>query len=187
MDDVKIFCPIVNGLSALQLQKDLLALKKWLLRFDITKTVVMHLGNTNQKYTYYMEEQPLQVVSQYKHTHKDLGVIIDSNLKFHSQATAVTNKANRILGPIKKSFNLLNISILYKSLVRPHLEYANVACYIAEYANANMLMLFFLDSQAYAFITCHIIILEVFKHWVVVVQSKTQLVLQWLLLQVICH
>ena len=86
----------------------------------------MHLGNTNQKYTFYMDKQPLQVVSE----HKDLGAIIDSNLKFHSQASAVTNKANRILGLIKKSFNSLNIRslpILYKSLVRPHLEYANIA------------------------------------------------------------
>ena len=39
----------------------------------VTKTVVMHLGNTNQKYTYHMDEQPLQVVSEYK----DLGVIIE--------------------------------------------------------------------------------------------------------------
>jgi len=92
-NDVKIFCPIFNQLSALQLQQDLLALKewsrKWLLKFNITKTMVMHLGNTNQCYTYYMDEQPLQVVSE----HKDLGIIIDSNLKFHSQSTAATNKA----------------------------------------------------------------------------------------------
>ena len=128
-DDVKIFCPIVDQLSALQLQQDLLALKewskKWLLKFNITKTVVMHLGNTNQCYTYYMDEQPLQVVSE----HKDLGIIIDSNLKFHSQTTAAANKANRVLGLIKKSFNYLNsrtLPILYKALVRPHLEYANV-------------------------------------------------------------
>ena len=127
-----IFCPIDNILIAVQLQKDLLALKewfkKWLLRFNVTKTAVMHLGNTKQKYTYYMDEQPLQVVSE----HKDLSIIIDSNLKFHSQATAVTNEVNRILGLIKKSFNSLNIRslpILYKSLARPHLEYAkyNVA------------------------------------------------------------
>jgi len=128
-DDVKIFCPIVNQQSAQQLQLDLLALKewseKWLLKFNLTKTVVMHLGNTNQCYTYHMDDQPLEAVSE----HKDLGIIIDSNLKFHSQTTAATNKANRVLGLIKKSFNSLNsrtLPLLYKSLVRPHLEYANV-------------------------------------------------------------
>jgi len=36
----------------------------------------MHLGNTNQCYTYYMDEQ------LYVPEHKDLGIIIDSNLKF---------------------------------------------------------------------------------------------------------
>jgi len=55
--------------------------------------VIMHLGNTDQFYTYYMDEQPLQVVSELK----DLGIIIDSNQKFHSQTTAGTSKANRVL------------------------------------------------------------------------------------------
>jgi len=128
-DDVKIFCPIVNQLSVLQLQQDLLALKewskKWVLKFNVTKTVVMHLGNTNQCYSYYMDDQQLQVVSE----HKDWGIIIDSSLKFHNHTTSVINKANRVLGLIKKTFNLQNsrtFPILYKALVRPHLEYANV-------------------------------------------------------------
>ena len=60
---------------------------------------------------------------------KDLGVIIDAELKFHSQCSVVVNKANRLLGLIKKSF--LNITTdmftsLYKALVRPVLEYGNL-------------------------------------------------------------
>jgi len=129
-DDIKIFCPIINQLSVLQLQQNLLALKewskKWLLKFKVTKTVVMHLGNTiSAIHSYYMDDQQLQAVSE----HKDLGIIIDSSLKFHSQTMAATNKSNRVLGLIKKSFNSLNsrtLPILYKALVRPHLEYANV-------------------------------------------------------------
>ena len=129
--DVKLFCPIVNQQSNFQLEQDLLLLKewsmKWLLNFNIVKTFVMHLGNSNPCHTYYMDGQPLQVVSE----HKDLGIIVDSSLKFHSQATSAINKANRVLGLIKKSFNTLNrktLPILYKALVRPHLEYANVVC-----------------------------------------------------------
>ena len=49
--------------------------------------VVMHVENSNQKYTYYMDKRPLQVMSE----HKDFSLIIGSNLKFHSQTTAVTN------------------------------------------------------------------------------------------------
>jgi len=66
-----------------------------------------------------MDEQPSQVVSE----HKDLGIIIDSNLKFHSQSAAATNKANRVLGLIKKSLNSLNsrtLPILFKALVIGH-------------------------------------------------------------------
>ena len=50
-------------------------------------------------------------------------------LKFHKQTAAAVKKANLVLGLIKKSFINLNqelLPILYKSLVRPHLEYGNV-------------------------------------------------------------
>jgi len=36
---------------------------------------------------------------------KDLGVLIDCNLKFHGQCSAVINKANRLLGIIKQKKN----------------------------------------------------------------------------------
>ena len=105
-DDVKLFCPIVNQQSNFQLEQDLLLLKewsmKWLLNFNIVKTFVMHLGNTNPCHTYYMDGQPLQVVSE----HKDLGIIVDSSLKLHSQATSAINKANCILGLIKNHLTL---------------------------------------------------------------------------------
>ena len=54
---------------------------------------------------------------------KDLGVLIDDELKFHKHTAAA------ILGIIRKSFALLDgvtQPLLYKSLVRPHLEYGNV-------------------------------------------------------------
>ena len=60
---------------------------------------------------------------------KDLRVIIDHELKFHQQTAASVKKTNRVLGSIKKSFSHLDettLPLLYKTLVRPHLEYANV-------------------------------------------------------------
>ena len=62
---------------------------------------------------------------------KDLGVSIDNELKFHTQTAAAIKRENSVLGVIKKSFTLLDAStlpLLYKSLVRPHLEYASVVC-----------------------------------------------------------
>ena len=57
---------------------------------------------------------------------KDLGVQIDSKLKFHNHTTVVTKKANRLVAIIWKTFQhfdkvmLIN---LYKTFVRPVLEY----------------------------------------------------------------
>ena len=60
---------------------------------------------------------------------KGLGVQIDNELKFHKQTAEALKRANSVLEIIKKSFALLDVStlpLLYKSLVRPHWEYANV-------------------------------------------------------------
>ena len=56
-------------------------------------------------------------------------VVVDCNLKFHSQCSAVVNKANRLLGLIKRTFLSLSedsFLSLYKSLVQPILEYGNL-------------------------------------------------------------
>ena len=60
---------------------------------------------------------------------KDLGVIIDNQLKFHTHTSAAVKKANSILGLIKRSFVALDedtLPLLFTSMVRPHLEYANI-------------------------------------------------------------
>ena len=57
---------------------------------------------------------------------RDLGVIVQNNLKCSKQCAKVVNTANGIIGMIKRSFSYLSKDIaiqLYKSLVRPHLEY----------------------------------------------------------------
>ena len=59
---------------------------------------------------------------------KDLGVKFDPTLKFSKHAAMVANKANKMVGIIRRTFDFLDesmLKILYKSLVRPHLEYAN--------------------------------------------------------------
>ena len=59
---------------------------------------------------------------------KDLGVIFDSELNFVQQCKEKINTAYSYLGIIKRNFILLDedaFVMLYKSLVRSHLEYAN--------------------------------------------------------------
>ena len=60
---------------------------------------------------------------------KDLGIIIDCHLKFHKHVAVTVSKARRLLGMINKCF--INLSpqtfpYLYKSFVRPCLEYGNI-------------------------------------------------------------
>ncbi len=60
---------------------------------------------------------------------KDLGVIFQENMNFNMHINDKVKKANRNVGLIFKTFTFMNIKMfltLYKSIVRPHLEYASV-------------------------------------------------------------
>ena len=74
--------------------------------------------------------RPVKPCSYIGHCHKkDLGVIFLENLKFDLHISFVVNKANRILGLIKRSFVFMDKSTflcLYKSLVRSHLDYGDL-------------------------------------------------------------
>ena len=89
----------------------------------------MHLGNNNLKYDYRMKENGALVKLQASDCEKDLGVNVDKDLKFSKHAVIASNKANRIMGKINRSFTCIDkemFNCLFKSLVRPHLEYGNV-------------------------------------------------------------
>jgi len=58
----------------------------------------------------------------------DLGVRFDSNLTFSDHISEKINKVYSILGIIKRNFIYMDehtFILLYKSLVRPHVEFAN--------------------------------------------------------------
>jgi len=61
---------------------------------------VMHFGNNNLNLDYSMNGKNLAIVSE----EKDLGVIVQNNLKVLSQCVKVVKTANRILGMIKRTF-----------------------------------------------------------------------------------
>ena len=59
---------------------------------------------------------------------KDLGVIFDSSLRFGEHINSKVNKANRNVGLIFRTFTFMDKEMflnLFKSVVRPHLEYAS--------------------------------------------------------------
>ncbi|CAF0783566.1 unnamed protein product [Brachionus calyciflorus] len=58
---------------------------------------------------------------------KDLGVMISNDLKWANHVNYGVNKANRMLGMIKRAFKYIDCKsflLLYQALVRPHLDYA---------------------------------------------------------------
>lgn len=64
-----------------------------------------------------------------KNQEKDLGVIFNNKLKFDTHIDTIVKKANRQLGIIAKVFtsrNPVTIIPLYKTFVRPHLEYNSI-------------------------------------------------------------
>ena len=91
--------------------------------FNVNKCQVLQIGNRNKKYQYNMKGQQIKSTSSVK----DLGVTVSQNLKFSQQCNEAASKANRMLGFINRNFTFKSKDIilpLFKSMVRPHLEYA---------------------------------------------------------------
>ena len=129
-DDLKIFRVIHNVEDFQQLQNDINKsvawVNKWQLKFKISIILcyLLHLGKSHG----YGECNIQGITITSTDTIKDLGVIIDNNLKFHAHTESVTSKANRTLTNIRKIFQFKNNHIfitLYKTLVRPVIEYGN--------------------------------------------------------------
>jgi len=131
-DDTKIFNRANTPVERQSLQDDLNRLKKWSeewqLRFNADKCKVMHLGRGNGSQDYTMESNGTETSLQKTTCEKDLGVHVDPSLKFTKHCETATNKANRILGLVRRSFDYLDAGMLrqlFKGIVRPHLEYGN--------------------------------------------------------------
>jgi hypothetical protein len=127
-DDTKIFRAITSAQDNTDLQADLDALlawsRKWQLQFNATKCKVLHYGRNNPSAEYNLNGTSLIEDSK----EKDLGVNFDCNLKFSEHVGIITAKANSRLGIIKRTMHDLQPDIflpLYKSLVRPLLEYCS--------------------------------------------------------------
>lgn len=131
-DDTKIYTRSDNPESVVSLQEDLDKLQdwsnRWLLRFHPEKCKVLKLGNKKTNSEYKMRSNNKEVILEESIYEKDLGVLIDNRLGFNEHVAHITKKANRIVGIIRRSFDFLTEDLfvqLYKSLVRPILEYGH--------------------------------------------------------------
>ena len=127
-DDCKLYGDVKQGeINTVQMDLDNFEewSKIWQQPFNAKKCKVLHMGSNNPCHSYRLNGHVLEEID----AEKDLGVMIDSSLKFHLQTAAATKKANQILGVIKRSYvtrDKNTMATLYTSMVRPHLEYGNV-------------------------------------------------------------
>jgi len=90
--------------------------------FNIDKSKVMHFGFNNKEADYILGNQRHSAVED----ERDLGVIVDESLKSNRQCAKAAAAANAVLGMIRRTFLCKDKELilqLYKSLVRPRLEY----------------------------------------------------------------
>ena len=129
-DDTKVYGSSKESKS---IQEDIDKLQEWSLKwnlyFNVDKCKVMHIGKNNPETKYTMKKGDSLSDIITCEEEKDLGVTFDRYLNFNKHIEQAIGKANKMLGLIKRTFSYLNKDIflkLYKSLVRPHLEYGNI-------------------------------------------------------------
>ena len=100
---------------------------KWLVSFSPPKTKEMLITNKAPH-----DHPPLMLnneqITRVKH-HKHLGVYLSDNLSWKKHAEETASKANRCLGilrPLKFILDRASLETLYKSFIRPVLEYADI-------------------------------------------------------------
>ena len=148
-DDSKLFSYILDSDSNQHtqdsLQKDINQLCQWSdkmqMSFNVDKCHILHLGQQNTHYDYLLPKMSnfKQTASYCSYTYtfhpmkkvtdeKDLGVVVDDKLNFKKHISQKISKANTMIFLIKHYFHFLDAEMfktLYKSLVRPHIEYAS--------------------------------------------------------------
>ena len=128
-DDAKIYTTVNHSFD---LQKDLSGIaawiEKWRLFLNILKCKVLHINKKDGASccSYFIDGSDGRTILVDSVCEKDLGIYIDDKLSFDCHISEVVNKANKILGLIKRNFKYMGNTtfiLLYKSLVRSHLEY----------------------------------------------------------------
>ena len=96
----------------------------WQLSINGAKSNILHLGRTNLKFIYHINNLPIQPLPFVS----DLGVCVDDELSFHSHMAKITAKARGRCALFLRSFITRDPKIMIKfvtTYVRPILEYCS--------------------------------------------------------------
>ena len=126
-DDSKVFAKVESLDDYEDLQSDLNNVynwsTQWKMEINKDKCHVLHFGKNNKRMTYKFGDQDLESVEE----EKDLGVLISCTGKPHLQCSKASKKGNQVLGQLCRNIiskDKVTFTRLYKTYVRPHLEYA---------------------------------------------------------------
>lgn len=120
------------GTSSQTLNNDLQTIHKWaeqwIVTFNPEKTELLHITNKRSS----QDMPPVffnNVQVENVKTHKHLGLILNKNLSWTAHIDEIATKAAKRLSLLNKSKNLLSrqtLEIMYKSYVRPTMEYGSL-------------------------------------------------------------
>ena len=125
-DDTKLVAMVGSEEDRERLRQDLIELFKWSedwqTLFNLDKCAVMHFKFTNEG----MEVRLGNKVLRAQKSESDLRFIMQSDLKMDKQCSKAAVEANKRLGMINRDFKCKAKKVLlplYKSIVRPNLDY----------------------------------------------------------------
>lgn len=131
-DDAKMTCSIDTQEELDLFQKDIDELCRWSaewnLSFNCSKCKVLQLGNKKELQCTMTSNDGQKILLQHVTNEEDLGVVVDDNLDFRLHIGSAVKRSNSLLGVIRRSFSDMGTVAflsLYKSLIRPKLEYCS--------------------------------------------------------------
>ena len=129
-DDTKCFNMVLSPSDSLVLQQDLTSLfnwsNHWRLSFNELKCILIRFSASCPaiNISYFLNQHQLLVTN----SHKDLGIIVSSNLDWIDHYNYISGQAYKIFGLLHRTFSNCNSTHAknsYLSLVRPKLTYCS--------------------------------------------------------------